>query len=136
MDTWIARAFLRLSLTREQATELRALENSLPPGRYFSAGEICRKLKLELKPKHEAEENAMTDLLTEFQTKILFPQRDYEETLHPKGCEMMSCTHPWDPRCQTLQQEIQQWEDFAIQFYHAPEKEKNMTLEAAFGDRP
>lgn len=63
----------------------------------------------------------MESLWLDFYTKILYPQQQAEDNLHPVGCAMTNCRHPWDTRCKTATQEMWQWEDHVLRYYRPPQ---------------
>lgn len=66
-----------------------------------------------------------------FWKDILGPQQLWEESIHPKGCTMFDCKHPWDKRCKTKSQEMWQWEDYVMRHYKAPAKGGKLEAELA-----
>lgn len=118
----IARAFVVRQLSRSQLEELYRLEDQLPlPTECMNSYQIVNHFKLwSGRTLSEAEVKAMDKLWLEFFTAILYPQQQAEEAFHPSGCTMSTCYHPWDPRCKTKAQEMQQWDDYARTSYKAP----------------
>lgn len=73
----------------------------------------------------------MTRCGADFYKTVLGPQQAWEDSIHPEGCTMSNCSHPWDDRCKTKYQEMWQWEDFVLRHYKAPALGR--TLEAEIG---
>jgi hypothetical protein len=117
----VARAFTVLAMPLDKIPEVREVESHLPPNLCLSSSQIAHAFLNNERPMpQEAEIHAMNSLWLDFYTKILYPQQQSEEALHPAGCTMFTCTHPWDDRCKTKAQEMWQWEDYAIARYHGP----------------
>lgn len=120
MEPPIARAFLMRLLNSVQIDALRNLERSLPPGRYSMGFEICREYGLAPKPITEQQEMQMKALWNKYEG-ILWKQRQIEDKNHEKVCGTSNVG--WC-QCKTYQEELHQWEDYALQNY------KDATMEA------
>lgn len=99
------------------------------PTQCFSASQIANAFRLkDLKFTLESAE-AMHALWLDFFTTVLYRQQLMEDELHPKGCTMFTCEHPWDERCKTKWQEMWQWEDYVWMHYKAPAQAKTLEVE-------
>lgn len=56
----------------------------------------------------------------DFYTSVLGPQQAWEDSIHPKGCKLFKCKHPWDKRCKTKAEEMWQWDEFSLSNYKQP----------------
>lgn len=109
MEPQIARAFLVRSLNSVQLQSLRNFERSQPVGRYLTAFEIIRDFHIRPeKLVEEQQEGQMVTLWREFQ-KTLWKQRQIEELRHDVSSKEF--------QGRTYQEEMHQWEDYAIENY-------------------
>lgn len=122
MTEEVARAFTLRMLGNRQIEQVRELESNLTlPTESLNSFQIAKHFNLKRPELDEVEVSAMNKLWLDFYTKILYPQQQAEELLHPADCSMMSCKHPWDDRCKTKAQEMWQWDDFQLINYKPPQ---------------
>jgi hypothetical protein len=124
MTRELVRGFLVRQLTDDQITIVREAESKLPsPTMCLENSQIQKLLGLELTgiSLEPSQMEAMQRCWNDFYKSILGPQQAHEDNLHPKGCTMFTCRHPWDNRCKTKYQEMWQWEDYALNHYKPPQ---------------
>lgn len=125
-----ARALLAISLSSENRKKLRRYENSLPPGRYLIGAEICKMFQLTPEAPDEME-LAKLDYMWRVYEGIQWKKNKIEEKTHDQMCRNITGT--WC-KCRTRQQEIHEWEDWAIENFDkaieaeaAPEESRNVS---------
>lgn len=131
----VARAFVVMAMNDTEIAAMRDQESKFPPTGSYSAWQIAHIFRGNQIPKVlPIEIAAMERLWLDFYTKVLYPQQQEEERLHPQWCctgkdqnhhtcTMMNCHHKWDDRCKTAAQEMWQWEDYALTHYNGPAAE-------------
>ena len=128
----VMRAFLTRTMTQEQKENLRGSEGALPPTLCFNTSQIVKSFLHNQAPSvSKIEVDSMNALWLDFYCKILYPQQQAEEKLHPAGCTMFTCHHDWDIRCRTKAHEMWQWDDYARAHYSTPVM--SGTLDQALG---
>lgn len=130
----LARAFQILLMSRSELERLYAVERTLPYPQSLGPYQITRAFRS--RPRKTLisvdEIHAMESCWALFYKTVLGPQQAYEDSIHPEGCTMFTCTHPWDDRCKTKAQEMAQWDAFVMSHYKTP-AQRSGTLEEAFG---
>ncbi len=123
IEKHIARGFLARQLSSDQITQVREAESLLPPNQSWSLLHILKLTGLDFSEStlDPAEIIAMEKCWGEFWKTVLGPTQAFEESIHPEGCTMFTCKHPWDDRCKTKSQEMWQWEDFVLRHYKSPQ---------------
>jgi len=132
MSEEIARAFTIRLMSHDQIAILREKESKLKrPTECLSASQIAKEFRLDRHIELDVKETeAMERCWADFYKTILGPQQAWEETLHPAGCTMFTCYHPWDKRCKTKAQEMWQWEDYVLTNYKPPQIDRRGVAES------
>lgn len=124
MHPWVARAFLRRMLDNGKVIAYRNLEvQELPSGRLLSASEIVRWAQIEVKPLTQIEVDTMEDLRKRFEKEVLWKQHQIEDKNHDTICSGTPVGQ-WC-KCKKLQEELHQFEEYAMAHYVKPKPPKN-----------
>ena len=113
MEPMAARALLAISLSPGQREKLRRFERTLPPGRLLQGAEIVRMFGVLPPTPEEAETEKLKELAKEWERRILWKKNQIETKNHETVCAE-KC------KCRTRQQEIHEWEDWAMQNFDKP----------------
>lgn len=111
MEPMTVRVLLAMQLSPEQRGKLRRHERSLPAGRYLQGYEICRLFNLKPSPATEQDTAMLDDLWKQYERRILWKVNQIEQKRHDERCGGFA---GWC-KCRTKQEEIHEWEDWALE---------------------